>query len=245
MNLRNFKISLYQAIESPEISTTFFQKHVNVLESFGVTGISSAKNTWQNKPTVWLFVLFNEDDEMIGGVRLDIKSGFKMPLESALENYPGVMQLASQYELDFGVAELCGLWIEKEYRKANLANALIKAAIATAPNIGVNYILGFANEHSLKTTVRLGFSQVAQVENSGVFYYPDGRYKSMLIELDAINCQTDEQKDLETIKLLREDLKFIDVVSSEEGLSMVHYNLEAESIRIKKMAVQLKSKLVA
>lgn len=245
MKLSNFTISLHQAIESAEISATFFNKHIDVLASFGVTGITSAKNTWQHKPTVWLFTLTNEVGEMIGGVRLDIKSGFKMPLESALEQYPSVTTLAKKYEIQYGVAELCGLWIEKNYRRANLANALIKAAIATAPNIGANYILGFANEHSLKTTVRLGFSQVNHVENSGIFYYPDDRYKSLLIELDALNFITDDVKDKETINDLRNELNYMDVESTEDGLNMIHYHLEAESIKIKKMADRLKAKLAA
>ncbi len=245
MKLRNFNISLHQAIESPDVSTTFFRKHVSVLASFGVTGITSAKNTWQHKPTVWIFSLTNEDGDMIGGVRLDIKSGFKMPLESALEQYPSVPKLAKQYEIAHGVAELCGLWIDKAYRRANLANALIKAAIATAPNIGVNYILGFANEHSLKTTSQLGFKQVDSVENEGVFYYPDERYKSLLIELDAINLQTARPTDKETIFNLRRELVYTDIESIEDGVNMIHYKLESESIRIKKMSENLKAKLAA
>ena len=218
---------------------------MGILSSFGVTGISSAKNTWQHKPTVWLFVLSNEDGEMIGGVRLDIKSGFSMPLETALKKYPSVQNLARTYEIKYGVAELCGLWIERDYRRANLASALIKAAIATAPNIGVNYILGFANEHSLKTTNQLGFQQVERVENSGVFFYPDDRYKSLLIELDAINFRTSVSKDRETICFLRKNLTYTEIASSPEEINMIHYHLISESIKIKKKSEALKARLAA
>ncbi|MTI21116.1 GNAT family N-acetyltransferase [Fulvivirga sp. RKSG066] len=245
MELRSFSISLFQAIEHPLVANSFFKKHVKVLESFGVEGVSSMSNDWQFKPTVWLFVMKNEVGEMIGGVRLDIKSGFSMPLEVALQDYPMVTSKVECLALADGVAELCGLWIEKDYRRANLANALMKAAIATAPNIGVKYILGFANEYSYKTTEKLGFRKIESVENEGVFYYPDDRYRSLLIELDSTALYTLEEKDLQTIVEIREDLLCVSVENSQDGVSMVHYNMSTESIRIMKMAETVKARLAA
>jgi len=243
MKLRNYKIKLLQAIEHPEESQQYFEKHIEVLKSFGVGDVSSVSSRWQFKPTVWLFILENESGTMIGGVRLDIKSGFKMPLEYALKSYPSIDRVTSTYEMNGGVAELCGLWIDKEYRKTNLALSLMKAALATAPNIGVKNILGFANEYSLKSTLKLGFKQLSSVENGGVFYYPDDRYKSFLIAINAIDLITKNPEDFDHIMLLRNSLKECIIEKSDESVNLIYYELETESIRIKVMADKIKRKL--
>jgi len=245
MKFRSYNIKLYQALNNPKISRLFLEKHIEVLKSFGVGEVSSISNQWQKKPTVWLFVLENEEGDMIGGVRLDIKSEFKMPLEEALNQYPQVLNLAKNYEMTDGVAELCGLWIKKEYRRANLANALMKAAIATAPNIGVKHVMGFANEYSYKTTQLLGFAKIERVENNGIFFYPDERYKSFLIELNSLDFSTEDEKDLETILEIRENLSHTSVEHSEETVSTVNYSMDTESVRIKKLAEELKAELAA
>ena len=46
-------IRSFTAIDDPEICEEFYEGHINVLRSYGVEPISSAKNQWFHNPEVY------------------------------------------------------------------------------------------------------------------------------------------------------------------------------------------------
>src|SRR5690606_17760588 len=86
----------------------YIRGHYSVLESYGVTEVTSADRSWVSNPNTYLLVVESMDDlEVYGGGRVQLKSElFPLPLESAIEEKDvRIKEYVKKYR-ELGVAEL-------------------------------------------------------------------------------------------------------------------------------------------
>lgn len=205
----HIRIRVFHSQNQAEVARICLSGQSGVLKEFGVNSVSSASGTaWQNKNTYLILLEDVKTGVIGGGMRLDVATPDKeLPIEKALKSqYPDITKRIHKF--DHIIAETCGLWISKEFSERKLAKYLMISAITVAPKIRVDVLVGLANTYSLPMTLGLGFTVAKTVgDNGGQFYYPDNRYLSTVVELNAFELDTVAADVKELILNLRETPK--------------------------------------
>jgi hypothetical protein len=206
---KHIRIRCFHALNSPEIARIYMSGQKDVLKEFNVTGVTSAKNnTWENSNT-YIFIAEDVNTGEIGaGMRLDVADAIhKLPLEMALESK--VPDLALRiHRFDNVIAEACGWWVKKTFSERRIPKQLLLASIAIAPKLRIPYILGFPHAMTKKITDSLGFTNVRNLGNNDAsFYYPNEKYLSTVVELNAQTLENVPDHEKEKIISLRTNPK--------------------------------------
>ena len=122
--------------------------------------------------------------ELGAGLRLDVVDpSHPIPLEEALLSLsPGIVPRIHKF--NHVLAELCGLWVNENYRGYRLPVALVRSAISVASKLRISVLLSFSALHSKPILEPFGFTPISGIPNNASFNYPDERYKSILLELE-------------------------------------------------------------
>ncbi len=203
----HLKIRVLHALNHAEIARIYTSGQQNVLKEFGVKGVTSAKrNTWEN-PNTYLFLAEDAITGEIGaGMRLDVADMiYTLPLEDALKNI--VPDLSKRiHKFDNTIAEACGWWVKKEFSERRIPKHLLVSAIAVAPKLRINVMLGFPHQITKKITDSLGFESVRNLgDNNASFYYPNEQYLSTVVELDTVTLKTMPEEEKSKVLLLRQN----------------------------------------
>lgn len=180
-------VKIARAVDRYDIAHAYAVKHLAVLKSHGVAGVSSMKPDWKYNPNVYMIAMYHPDSQqLIAGLRLEISSpGNPLPFEKALSaSHTTVAAFVATYREDGGVAELAGLWVDKAFGKLNLPTLLTNIAIGLATRLQVKHVFAFANDYSRPLTERIGFIATSIAEQQ-VFMYPDERYPTQLMHIDS------------------------------------------------------------
>ncbi|WP_338760691.1 hypothetical protein WAF17_14065 [Bernardetia sp. ABR2-2B] len=195
----NLRIRVLHVADYPEIAQKFYEGQKKVLEEFEVGGVSSIKNEWWKNQYSYMIIIEDVDTGEIGaGMRLDVVDNrHHIPLEGAFSHTDQSI-IARVHMYDHMLAESCGLWVSKKFSERNLARILTRCAIAIAPKLRIQVILGFVNQYTLKMATEMGFTPVSNVLNNGQIAYPDERYQTTLIEVyvDSLMSAKEEEKAL-------------------------------------------------
>src|SRR5690606_30695998 len=86
-DIMKVRIRVIKAGEDTVSTEKYIKGHYSVLESYGVTKVTSADRSWVGNPHTYLLIVESMDDlEVYGGGRVQLKSDlFPLPLESAIE----------------------------------------------------------------------------------------------------------------------------------------------------------------
>lgn len=181
----NYSIKQFDAITEPKLSADYHRKHLEVLAAFGVGPLGSTLSPWYQRSTVRVFMALNDQQEIVGGLRLEClnRHSSELPLSHAIAvDSP---DLLPKIDLHKGrLAELCGAWLAPEARKKGLLMALTAAAIDYAYSIELDYLISLSSAHSRYVFDELGFSELPNKKGISAYKYPDSRYLSTLMELD-------------------------------------------------------------
>lgn len=201
----NLRIRVLHAVDYPEVTKIFRDKHREVLEEFGVASkISSAKNKWWEYSGSYLFIAEDiETGEIGAGMRLDvIDPTHNIPMAEAIEKFsPEFAKIVHKY--DNILAEACGWWVSKKFSERKLPAHLMRTAIAVSSKLRLNTLLGFPNQHTVKITEKFGFTSIDYIkgleQNGCLNYPPKTEYISTAVELEDIYhlpTMTEEERDL-------------------------------------------------
>ncbi|GIV32600.1 MAG: hypothetical protein KatS3mg031_0135 [Chitinophagales bacterium] len=179
-------IRAFRAVDEPHTCELFYEGHVNVLRSYGVEPISSAKKEWFNNPQVYV-VIAQMDDQIVGGAKLHKVGGTQpLPLEEAVGAMDKrVYDLVKRYAPHTG--EGCGLWNSKLVAGMGISYILSRTVIAMTVMLGVSRMFAFSSDHTLGMFREFGFHIVRKVGKNGDFEYPSAQYISRIL---LINTQT-------------------------------------------------------
>ncbi len=201
----NIRIRCFHATNNTEVAKIYMSGQQDVLKEFNISGVTSAKNnTWENENT-YIFIAEDVKTGEIGaGMRLDVADiNHKLPLEMALENQ--VDDLSQRiHRFDHVIAEACGWWVKKSFSERRLPKFTLLAGIAIAPKLRINYIVAFPHQHTISIMTNVGFTIAKTIgTHEGSFIYPDERYNSTIVEINAVTLDTTDNIERERILSLR------------------------------------------
>ncbi|MEX2484039.1 MAG: hypothetical protein WED10_05760 [Brumimicrobium sp.] len=225
--MNKFKVRTYRAIDEPSLNEDYIQQHANVLKDYGVSMITSFKQAWMNNPNVQCIVAYNEDDVMVGGIRIQI-SDWKnpLPMEIAIAKLDErIFDLVKKYKEE-GVGELCGLWNSKSVQGIGISYILTRAAVSIVNQLDFNILMGICAEYSLKMFKDVGFEIDTSLSNNGEFPYPTKEYITRVVGiLKSTTLEHAAPYDREKILNLRKEPQQNRVEHGKKGEFMINYDL--------------------
>ena len=178
-------IRAFRAVEDPDTCEKFYEGHVNVLRSYGVEPISSAKKEWFYNPEVYVLVAIR-DGNIIGGVKLHKVGGTQpLPVEESIEYLDtGINKLVKKYT-PAGTGEACGLWNGKVIAGKGISYILSRTIIAITDQVGISRLFAFSSDHTIGMFREFGFQVVRSLGDNGNFVYPTPQYVSRVLLLNS------------------------------------------------------------
>ncbi|SIT06679.1 hypothetical protein [Belliella pelovolcani] len=228
------KIRVVRAISSPEDTEKYIAGHFKVLESYGVTKVTSADRSWVNNPNVYLLLVESEDGQRIlGGGRVQLRSsGYPLPLEGAIfEKDERIVEYMTRFE-DLKVAEYCGLWNSKEVSGYGIGSIyLIRIGVALTSFLNLNCLMAFCSPFTVANSQAVGLRIIEELGVNGTFLYPKEGLVATIMEVEDVNSlerALPAEKDF--IFDLRRNPKQIKILESKMGEMEVEFDLNLEML---------------
>lgn len=194
------RLRAFRAIDDPESCRLFLEGHAHVLTSIGVTKVTSSKDEWTRNPAVFVLIVESLDKTKVyGGARIHVAGGTQpLPIEQATCNMDdAVFDLVWEYAQK-GTGEGCGLWNSREISGYGIGSIfLTRAAIAIAPQIGIQSLFALCAPYTVKLTESVGYQHETSIGNNGTFYYPklDLVATTMILkDLDVLSTASEENR---------------------------------------------------
>lgn len=228
-------IKVVRAISSPEETERYIQGHFKVLESYGVTKVTSADRSWVNNPHVYLLLVesLEEPGVILGGGRIQLRSkDFPLPLEGAiLEKDERIIPFMDKFK-DLEVAEYCGLWNSKKIAGYSIGSIyLIRIGVALTSFLQLKSLMAFCSPYTVSNSMSVGFEIIEELGDKGMFLYPKEGLIATIMEIKDVNSlplAAPDQK--EKIQFLRNNPVHIAHDMSPNGPLEIHYDLNIKEL---------------
>lgn len=219
-------IRAFRAVDEPETCQRFYDGHVNVLRSYGVDPISSAKREWFINPAVY-GVIAERNGVVLGGVKIHKVGGTQwLPVEEGVGYLDErLFDVVKKYSLD-GAGEACGLWNAREVSGWGLSLIMMQAIISVSNQVKVTTLFGLSSDHTLELFESLGYRIIRTLGNKGDFVYPTPDYLARVIKMNATTLTGALPYNKESVFALREQPNQIRVVKSKKGDLEIEYQLK-------------------
>src|SRR5690554_1876667 len=109
------KVRIVNAVFDLEATEKYILGHHKVLESYGVTKVTSADTSWKENANVFLILVESAEDlRLLGGARIQLNTEeTPLPLVGAIKDLDqGIIEYINQFKT-LEIAEFCGLWNSK------------------------------------------------------------------------------------------------------------------------------------
>ena len=226
--MTKYKVETYRAVDRPDLNKIFLEEHANVLKDYGVTMITSFKQSWLENPYAHCVVAYDEKGVMVGGIRVHIKdwNKYPLPMEVAIAKLDeGIYDLVKKYK-NQGVGELCGLWNSKSVQGVGISFMLTRAAVSIVNQLKFDILMGICAEYSLPMFKNVGFEIDTSLQNNGEFPYPTDEYITRVVGiLKSSTLETANDYDREKILGLRNKPIQIREEEGKKGKFKADYNL--------------------
>ncbi|MFD2037137.1 hypothetical protein ACFSKL_20225 [Belliella marina] len=228
------KIRVVRAISSPADTEKYVNGHFKVLESYGVTKVTSADRSWMNNPNVYLLLVESEDGErMLGGGRVQLRSaGFPLPLEGAIfEKDSRIVKYMERFE-DLKVAEYCGLWNSKEVSGYGIGSIyLIRIGVALTSFLDLNCLMAFCSPFTVANSQSVGLRIIEELGDQGTFLYPKEGLIATIMEVEDVRTlERAMPEEKEFIFDLRNNPRQTKLLTSKMGEMEVEFDLNLEKL---------------
>lgn len=227
-------IRVVRAVTDMETTEKYIDGHYRVLETYGVTKVTSADRSWVNNPHVYLLLVeMAESGRIVGGGRIQMRSkNFPLPLEGAIfEKDDSIVGFMSQFE-DLEVAEYCGLWNSREIAGYGIGSIyLIRIGVALASFLGLKNLMAFCSPVIVKKAESVGFEIITSLGEEGKFLYPKEGLVATIMEIKDVNSiptATEEEKDF--IFSLRTNPVQFRKDTSRKGDLEISYDLAIQNV---------------
>ncbi len=218
------RIRAVRAVDDLTTTEKYVEGHFSVLESYGVTKVTSADRSWIKNPNVFLLVVESEDgSKVFGGGRVQLKGdGFPLPLEAAImEKDVRIID----YLAPFRNLEVAGFGIQNAgYGIGSIF--LIRSGVAVASLLKLKNLMGFCSPFTLKNCRRLGFKVIRCLGEEGSFLYPKEGLIATILDIQDLQCLPNaEKEEKQKILYLRENPKHVADETSSKGDFKIIYDL--------------------
>lgn len=227
-------IRVVRAIADPEATEKYIDGHYKVLETYGVTKVTSADRSWVKNPNVYLLLVeLGDSARIVGGGRIQLRSeGYPLPLEGAIfEKDEKIVEFMSPFQ-DLEVAEYCGLWNSKEIAGYGIGSIyLVRIGVALASFLNLKNLMAFCSPSTVKTAQSVGFKIITCLGEEGKFLYPKEGLIATILEIQDVHqipLAHDEEKEL--IFSLRNNPVQIKTENSRKGELEIHFDLDIQNL---------------
>jgi hypothetical protein len=221
-------LKAFRAVDNPELAQQYVEGHNQVLEIYGITEITSAKDDWYNNPATYAIVAIDDDtNEVVGGIRMQIVGGDRaLPIEDAVGHMDDRIHdiVRTQHAL-FGAAELCGLWNSRKVAGMGVSWLLTRTGIALATQLGVRTLFGICANITLPMFEKTGYTVERSIGKNGTFYYPNSDLLAYTIVMDAQSLDTAQMEEKDKIMEIRKDFNQRVFESGPKSIMEVQYDL--------------------
>jgi hypothetical protein len=224
------RVRIIRAIDDVDATEKYIYGHHKVLESYGITKVTSADRSWALNPHVYL-ILFEsmEDFRVLGGGRIQLRtSNFPLPFETAIVDIdPRIVPFMDEFG-DLEVAEYCGLWNSREVAGYGIGSIyLVRVGIAILPQLKLKKLFGLSSPVTLSISKSVGYEIIASLGDNGSFYYPkEGLIATALEISDIDNLPLANPAEKEYILELRKKINFKTVESGPRGEMELQFELK-------------------
>lgn len=224
------RVRIVRAIDDVEATEKYIYGHHKVLESYGITKVTSADRSWALNPQVYL-ILFEslEDFRVLGGGRIQMRTeNFPLPFETAIREIdPKIIPYMEEFK-DFDVAEYCGLWNSREVAGYGIGSIyLVRVGIAILPQLKLKKLFGLSSPVTLSISKSVGYEVITSLGDNGSFYYPkEGLIATALEIVDIENLPVANETEREYIFDLRKKMNFNTVESGPRGKMELQFELQ-------------------
>lgn len=229
------KIKVVRAISSPDETKRYIDGHFKVLESYGVTKVTSADTSWVNNPNVFLLLVESLEDPniVLGGGRIQLRSeDFPLPLEGAiLEKDPKIVSFMEQFKHE-NVAEYCGLWNSRLVSGYGIGSIyLIRIGVAITSFLKLKALMAFCSPYTVKNSQSVGFEIIKSLGDEGSFLYPkEGLIATIMQIKDVYDLPLADVHQRDKIYYLRNNPFHQVTEISDKGPLEIHYDLNISEI---------------
>ena len=169
------KIRAFRASEDTNACLKYAEGHRMVLESYGITKLTSTNINWLYDDNTIIILAESQDGERVyGGARIQIRSNkIALPMEDAIAElderiYEYVKQLGY-----YNVAEFCGLWNSKEMAGFGIGSIYLgRIGVAITTQLNIKHLTALCSPATLRNCLKVGFEILTDLGNKGTFYYP-------------------------------------------------------------------------
>lgn len=228
-----YRVFTFRAIDSPKLCEEYINGHVKILTDFGIENITSNNNSWTLNPDVYCLGLISENNELLGGIRIQLANGIDpLPIEYAIGSMENkIYNLVNQYRLNGGVGELSGLWVNNKLKGLGIGVYLVRAAIASSNQLNFKTLIGICGDVTLTMFRNVGFGVDTSIGKHGTFYYPNSLLIAYAVGiLDTVTLHKSTSYDKDIMLSLRDNLR-IKRVEKDRGVDVkIDYNLEYTNV---------------
>lgn len=219
----------FRAVDDQESCHKFIRGHRAVLESYGITMITSNNALWaEHRNTYVILAEAPDDHRALGGARIQISDAdLALPIVHAVGQVDEKIHEVISRQQGKVIAEACGLWNAREIAGYGYSFFLLRSAIALAYHLKVNSLYALAAPVTVEMCLNAGFVIERYLGKDGFFNYPklDLVATAMVInDLDQMSHATDLDK--KHIFDLMQHPTQVATVSGPKGDVTIDYRLQ-------------------
>ena len=195
----------FRASEHQSKSEDFARGHLKMLSKFGITNITTNNLHWMSSDLVYAISAIDNQGDVIGGIRIQLYDRVNlMPLQVAVKDEDSTVLSYFDTFNDKLVAEICALWIDRDYAQSGLGEILFHSGVVLAKQINVQVLSTICAEYTADMVESVGFKMITEFGEEGYFEYPSKAYQArILVNLDCAEWSAAKPKirfELQTIE---------------------------------------------
>lgn len=234
-DLKRVSIKAFRADENEEECLKYVEGHRKVLETYGVTHVTSANLSWMKEPCYVILVESTETGEVLGGGRVQIATGnLPLPIETAINKLDTrIFDMVREKIVHGGTGEYCGLWNSRKIAGYGIGSVvLVRIGIAILNQLNLGCLFAFCSPATVPISKSVGYRVIESLGNQGTFYYPkeDLLATALLLE-DPLELKYADPEERNIILNLRDKPVYKSREQGRRGMLEVDYNLRISSPR--------------
>lgn len=164
----------FRASDEPDTCLRFIQEHRKVLEAYGITMITSNNAKWTSHQNTYVILAEAIDDHRaLGGVKVQIADeDLSLPMIDAVAKVDSKVYDVFNQHKNKKTAEACGMWNSREIAGYGFSFFILRAAIALAYQLKVEYLYALAAPVTVNMCLNAGFIIERSLGKDGFFNYP-------------------------------------------------------------------------
>ena len=168
------RIRAFRAVDDLAACQRYVKGHMEVLQRYGITMITSANIEWFINPNVVVIAAESLDGkEMYGGMRIHLYGGSQaLPIEDAVGKLDNSIYGMVKERSKLGTGEFCGMWNSRGVAGLGISYVLTSAGTSVISQLGCDTMFVLCAEYTVHMVERVGFKVISELGNNGTFYYP-------------------------------------------------------------------------